>query len=283
MKASIKAWFLYHGLEASLSRPFLRRVYPYRYDERTLAEIDPALLATEAWRRTGKEIGKGELKDIFGTIPGAHKWLHYFPIYQAVFGPFRSRPINLLEIGVYKGGSLQLWRKYFHPQANIVGVDIDRTCERFDDPANRIHVRIGSQDDAKFLSKIVSEFGPFDVIIDDGSHKTTHIIASFNALFDRGLKNGGAYLVEDLHSNYWLSHRTGSVSFIDVGKTLIDLLHNHYVDAPGEGFFRKTAAEFRTEYFVPRITRLIDEIRVFDSVFVIQKSAGKEPPVSELR
>lgn len=52
-----------------------------------------------------------------------HKWVHYFDIYERHFSRFRNRKMTILEIGVYQGGSLQMWKNYFGPQAEIYGVD----------------------------------------------------------------------------------------------------------------------------------------------------------------
>ncbi len=76
----------------------------------------------------------------------------------------------MLEIGVWRGGSLQIWRRYLHPESVIAGIDIDPTARRFDDPSQRVQVRIGGQQDISFLQSVVSELGPFDVILNDGSH-----------------------------------------------------------------------------------------------------------------
>ena len=64
---------------------------------------------------------------LWATIPGGHKWLHYFPIYEELLAARRSAPIKVLELGVYRGASLELWHKYFHSGSTIVGIDIDET------------------------------------------------------------------------------------------------------------------------------------------------------------
>ena len=56
------------------------------------------------------------------------KWMHYFPIYERHLAPWRNKTLTFIEIGVFKGGSLQMWRHYFGEQALIVGVDIDPRC-----------------------------------------------------------------------------------------------------------------------------------------------------------
>jgi hypothetical protein len=41
-------------------------------------------------------------------IPDGHKWTHYFPIYEAIFGPIRSEPLRILEIGIWRGSPRKL-------------------------------------------------------------------------------------------------------------------------------------------------------------------------------
>ena len=57
------------------------------------------------------------------TGEGIIKWSNYGPIYDKHFAPFRDQNINILEIGVLRGGSMRMWEKYF-PKANIFGIDI---------------------------------------------------------------------------------------------------------------------------------------------------------------
>src|SRR5450631_861307 len=172
--------------------------------------LDPAyerLVRWPAYRENvpPQEILSDELYQLWTSTHHGHKWTHYFAIYQAVFGPRRADPMRILEIGVLLGSSLRLWKQYFaNPETLIVGIDIRPECVEFDAPADGIRVRIGSQADAEFLKSVVKEFGPFDLIIDDGSHHSSHMITSFNHLYSEGLKDNGIYFVEDLHANYWL-------------------------------------------------------------------------------
>ena len=76
------------------------------------------------------------------------EWTHYFSIYEAIFGPVRREPLRILEIGIWHGASLKLWRQYFdNAKSIIVGVDVLPECIRYDAPAAGIHIRIGSQAD----------------------------------------------------------------------------------------------------------------------------------------
>jgi hypothetical protein len=186
----------------------------------------------------------------------------------------RDRPLRILEIGVYLGASLKLWRRYFsHPETCVVGIDIQQACAQFQDSSNGIEVRIGSQADPAFLKSVVDEFGPFDLIVDDGSHQTAHQIISFNELFLTGLKESGIYFVEDTHTNFWPRWRDSERSFVDLCKDLIDLMHAHYPSAGPNFFFAASETGEKTEgVVVPQITPLIREIRFFDSIIVIHKT-----------
>jgi hypothetical protein len=133
-----------------------------------------------------------------------------------------------LEIGVSHGGSLQLWRKFFGPDATIVGIDVDPRCAAFDDDVAT--VRIGSQNDTDFLTSIVAEIGGVDVVVDDGSHVARDQRAAFATLFPL-LSSGGVYVVEDLHTSYWANFGGGyrrRGAFIEVVKNLLDDMHHWY-------------------------------------------------------
>lgn len=208
--------------------------------------------------------------------PRAHKWTHYFEVYQKIFEPRRHEALRILEIGVYKGASLRLWKGYFdNPETLIVGIDIDPTCAQFDARHENIHVRIGSQADTAFLDTVTHDFGPFDIIIDDGSHQSSHMIASFNHLFAGALKDDGIYLAEDLHANYWMPWRDTRQSFLDLCKDLMEFMHAHYMHATliewkSESESNSEAAELSLD--VPVIATMIKEVRVFDSIVVIYKT-----------
>jgi SAM-dependent methyltransferase len=154
-----------------------------------------------------------------------HKWKHYFPIYERHFKEFVGKSVTFIEIGCGQGGSLQMWKRYFGPHALIVGIDINPACKAFEE--DQIEVRIGDQSDDKFLQGLVSEFGTPDIVLDDGSHVMSHIIATFNCLYPRVAKNG-IYMVEDLHTAYWDEFEGGlrkPSTFIELSKNLVDELN----------------------------------------------------------
>jgi len=227
-----------------------------------------------------EELSSDPLYQLWTGTSGGHKWTQYFAVYRDVFGSLTSRPMRILEIGVLNGAGLRLWRRYFsHPDTVVVGIDIEPACARFDSPNEGIRVRIGSQADPKFLQKLIEEFGPFDLIIDDGSHRSSHMIASFNCLFADGLKESGLYFVEDLHANYWPAWRDTRRSFLDVCKELVEHMHAHYQQGSPELFLvAKASYQSMAALEVPIITTMIREIRFFDSIVAIYKTRRQYIP-----
>lgn len=230
------------------------------------------------------EAPAGELFEQWLRLPGGNKLHHYFPVYERTFGPLRQRPVRVLEIGVFQGASLKMWRQYFHPGTCIVGIDIDPRCRRYEDAANGVHVRIGSQADEAFLRSVVAEFGRFDLIIDDGSHRCADMLASFNFLFLEGLKDEAIYFVEDTHSNYYQGFRNTEFSFLDMAKALVDVMHAHYVEDDEHPSklhaFALNHAQRLPLLDVPRITTLLEEIRFHDSIVVFHRKPKPALPLS---
>jgi hypothetical protein len=137
---------------------------------------------------------KRTVSEVFHAHTGrlVDKWEHYLPIYERHFAKYVGTAVKVLEIGVSHGGSLHLWRKYFGPQADIMGIDIDPRCKEYEEEG--IHILIADQ--AKLKS---GDIGPFDIVIDDGSHVIADQEASFKALWP---DTRGVYLCEDCHSGY---------------------------------------------------------------------------------
>jgi hypothetical protein len=158
-------------------------------------------------------------------------------IYESYFNSLKEKKINILEIGVDNGDSLRLWRDYF-PNANICGIDILKK----DFKINNVEIMCGDQSDENFLSTIVDKYKKFDIIIDDGSHISKHIIQSFTYLFDY-LNNNGIYVVEDLQTSYFpryggnrlnLKNNKTSMNFL---KSLTDSVNYEHKDRP---FFKRS-------------------------------------------
>ena len=146
----------------------------------------------------------------------------YWDVYKHVFSVFDlSSEFNVLEIGVDKGDGMLQFKELF-PNCSICGLDI-----REDTPNSPVgNIWIGSQTDTELLDELNKEEGPFDIIIDDGSHVNEHQILTFEYLFPK-LKPGGVYIMEDIHTSYWESHGGGygTDSFVEYSKKLSDMIN----------------------------------------------------------
>ena len=122
----------------------------------------------------------------------------YLPFYETFLAPLRDQQLTILEVGVYRGASLRTWEEYF-PNAKVVGADIQVTCKRFE--GGRVRVELVDQSNVEDLAQLAIKHGPFDLIIEDGSHMWEHQITTLRSLFPF-LRSGGHYIVEDLQTNY---------------------------------------------------------------------------------
>lgn len=128
--------------------------------------------------------------------------VHYLKNYDEFFEPLKDKQIKLLELGIYRGGSLLLWRDYFE-KGTIVGLDLNPAV--VNDSTGRIHTFQGRQEDTGILEQIANQIAPegFDIIIDDCSHIGEPTRTSFWYLFENHLKSGGIYAIEDWGTCYW--------------------------------------------------------------------------------
>jgi hypothetical protein len=126
---------------------------------------------------------------------GVWKWEHYFDIYDRHFRKFVGRPVTVVEIGVMGGGSLDLWRRYFGPQATIYGVDINESCKRLE---SDYKILIGDQGDRAFWKSFKAIVKSVDILIDDGSHRPEDQIVTLEEMLPH-LSPGGVFLCEDIH------------------------------------------------------------------------------------
>ncbi len=195
------------------------------------------------------------------------KWTQYFDIYTRELTRFRARPISFLEIGVFKGGSIPMWKAFFAEDARLCFVDIDPDCAALAVPGTK--VEIGNQADPAFLADLAAQHGPFDVILDDGSHVCAHQVASFENLWPH-LADGGLYMVEDCHTSYWPGFGGGyrnEASWIEYAKRLTDRMHSWYTDQD-------------TLFPFDPIAKELHSVRFYDSITVLEKRVKAEPPAT---
>jgi hypothetical protein len=197
------------------------------------------------------------------TSNAIHKWIHYFDVYDFWFKKYKNKPIVILEIGVFQGGSLNMWRDYFGKEAKIFAIDINPLCKQFETENTKIF--IGSQEDKEFLKYVKTQVPKFDILIDDGGHTMKQQIVSFEELYGH-IKEDGLYLCEDLHTSYWQNYGGGyknSNSFIEYSKNLIDSINAwHSIDKllKVDNFTKNTYA-----------------LHYYDSILVVEKKLMTAP------
>lgn len=209
------------------------------------------------------------LADIFLRHRGnaSDKWEQYLRVYDLELHDFRAAgtPLTLLEIGVQNGGSLEIWKKFLPEGSRIFGVDIDPAVQSvpFSDGITVVTC------DAADVAAVTALTGQqtFDLIIDDGSHRSADVIAGFEGFFPL-LAPRGKYFIEDLHASYYPGHGGGyrePGSSVEYMKSLIDALHRNYSgDAAAAGGGNSATAI----YLAMNIAR----VAFYDSIAVVDKS-----------
>jgi hypothetical protein len=173
------------------------------------------------------------LKQLYTEHTGkiSDKWSIYLAEYDRIFSDYRHKSICMLEIGTQNGGSLEIWAKYFLHAQHFVGSDINPDCAKlaFDDARINVVVADANTDEAQ--RRILGIVSSFDIIIDDGSHRSSDIVKTFARYFPM-LVDGGVFVVEDLHCSYWKEFEGGlfdPYSSLAFFKKLADIIsHEHW-------------------------------------------------------
>jgi hypothetical protein len=204
---------------------------------------------------------------------GAHQ---YTPHYHRLFSSRRDQPIRLLEIGIggyglaLSGGqSLRMWADYF-PYGQITGLDIEE--KRMAMPP-RVTMLQGSQADSAFLAQVCAEHGPFDIIIDDGSHQVAHVLTSFHALYPN-MAADGLYVVEDTQTAFWPGmggNPTGNGSIFDVAHEIALAIHDR----------EQRPSRPETEWHP--YGAITSGIQIFRNIVVFERGANRFPSNADLR
>ena len=206
------------------------------------------------------------------------KWDLYLEAYDEIVNEYceDARPINTLEIGIQNGGSLETIAACLPNAINIVGCDINTDCDSLTFADKRISVAIGDATEAKIIDKLNLICNNYDIIIEDGSHKSSDIIKSFIIYFDK-LNPGGVYIAEDLHCCYWSEYEGGlghPYSGIEFFKGLADCLNsNHWgrSDIDPEEYMNQIATEYGV-IFTKKLLSNILSIEFRDSMCIIRKA-----------
>jgi hypothetical protein len=190
-----------------------KRVLPKSVQNQLLASRIGRLLRQSDWCWLGYTQGKNwprsaavkespaaanplrEYFDAYKEGPGILKWSHYFDVYHRHFERFRGHEVHILEIGIYSGGSLGMWKNYFGPKCHVYGIDIMEACKAYEDESTKIF--IGDQADRKFWKQFKQQVPLLDIVVDDGGHQPHQQAVTLEELLPH-LQPGGVFLCEDV-------------------------------------------------------------------------------------
>lgn len=221
------------------------------------------------------------LHDLYAAHRGkvSDKWSSYLEVYSRVFERFRHSPVRLLEIGIQNGGSLEIYRKYFPTGSVFTGCDINPKCSRLS-YGDGIHFVLGDCCAASTRESIAAISSRYDIIIDDGSHRSSDIIKAFLTYFPK-LENGGVFLIEDLHASYWQSWEGGlfyTLSSMSFFKLLADAINSeHWGNGKSvDDLFCNEFADYAS--LVPQAgLREVFSVQFFNSICVVEKCGPATP------
>jgi 23S rRNA U2552 (ribose-2'-O)-methylase RlmE/FtsJ len=172
------------------------------------------------------------LRKIFDNLDrhcGKHE--HYFDVYERHFSKFIGKKPVVVEVGICRGGSAEMWQKYFGKDSRIIGIDIEESAflEKHQTPGCE-QVR-GDQGDPKFWENFFLEHPDVDVFIDDGGHHQYQQINTLISVWPH-MKLGSVYICEDTHTSYWPEYSGGGLkkttSFIEYAKSLTDTVNSRW-------------------------------------------------------
>lgn len=210
-------------------------------------------------------------------LPGQHS---YGATYGRLFRRLKYRRVRLLEIGIggygtsLGGRSLLAWRAFF-PFGRIVACDIE---DKSGIPGSNVAIYRADQSSETDMLNIAAKEGPFDIIIDDGSHLSRHQILTFYMMFGY-LKNGGRYIVEDVQTSYWLG-RVGGIEWdgANVGSAAFaDTACGHFAELTKYLNFAEFMPDPAIDARMLAAARQIVNIQFEHNLIIITKGANDEP------
>ena len=145
------------------------------------------------------------------------KATNYFEIYSDLFGYLRGTNCTFIEVGVFNGGSLFMWRDWLGKDARIIGVDLNPAALKWKEYGFEIH--IGDQGDPLFWQDLYEKTGRFDVLLDDGGHQTFQQIVTLNEGL-KACKNRSLIVIEDTIASHMIDFKSHQdINFQDYSKT----------------------------------------------------------------
>jgi hypothetical protein len=182
---------------------------------------DAEYAGRERWFIVAKPRNSGPIFERTKILTNKHN--DYFQVYDHVFEKFIDKEITFVEIGVFHGGSLLMWREYFGDKARIIGIDINPNAKKAEELGFEIF--IGDQAKPEFWAEFFEQIGPVDIVLDDGGHCYDEQITTTECCIPH-IKDGGLLVVEDTHTSYMQKYGyQNEPTSIDYAKGMIDRIN----------------------------------------------------------
>jgi hypothetical protein len=213
------------------------------------------------------DAAENRFRSVFAKRSGNNsiKVLSYLDVYDRKLARFVGTSPRVLEIGVARGGFVDVLRDYLGPY-EYHGIDINENCKRLE--SEGVYIHIGSQSNTKLLESL----GEFDLIFDDGGHKGSDMVVSFGVLWPK-LRRGGIYFVEDIHTSYWPQVPNGRTNFMRFAVHLVNEINSLALIDPRAGpLKRQSDLLLFSEY-----AKTIRSVHFFPSMVVFEKGENEFP------
>ena len=201
------------------------------------------------------------------------KWEKYFDVYDICFEKYKKKKITFVEVGILNGGSLEIWKKYFHPESRIIGIDFNPECKKFEKEGFEIY--IGDQSDENFWDDFYKKIGKIDILLDDGGHRNIQqSITTIKSI--PNINDNGILMIEDTHTSYLREFgNPNKYSFISFTKKLIDDLN---YKCPNLGSFKLSLNNFiyYIQYFESIVVFHIDTEKTYANKIIENKSQSRK-------
>tara|TARA_B100001769_G_scaffold208526_1_gene167963 strand:- start:49 stop:834 length:786 start_codon:yes stop_codon:yes gene_type:complete len=163
------------------------------------------------------------------------KYKKYFNVYETVFKKFKEKKITFVEIGLFHGGSLEIWRNYFGKEARIIGIDNNPECKKFE--KDGFEIFIGDQNSDVFWKDFFKKVGNVDIILDDGGHSNNQQISTtINTI--PNINDNGLLIIEDTHTSYMQEFgNPHKYNFINFSKKIVDEINYKFFSENKKKFF----------------------------------------------
>lgn len=193
-----------------------------------------------------------------------HYTQHYQPIFEKLA---KQKGLSLLEIGLNRDDtsdvpSLRMYRDFFGPKAMLCGMDIRPEFKRFEDDGFVIF--IGDQSKSKDLVQC-ADFS-FSIVIDDGSHASSHQQITLRELW-KTVRPGGFYVIEDLHWQPFAEGCPSTRSLCEQWMLGSPMISEHI----GEQWAKQFISECQDMALLPSFSKLHPSDLTSKALFIAQK------------